>query len=188
MSSSFLSRASVVSVAQSCPTLGDPMDCSPPGFIAWCLHGVALLCSRPVGEGQETCAQQALCFFLVGARSSVHGILQASILEWTATPSSRGSSRPRDGTQVSRGASRFALLQGILPTQGWNPGLPWDQQILYQLSPQGAAQAPAEGSAAAPGHWSQCSRGLIHCCEVLFGCTVLDHGSSAYLITYLKPV
>ena len=33
--------------------------------------------------------------------SSVHGILQARILEWVAVPSSRGSSRPRDRTQVS---------------------------------------------------------------------------------------
>ena len=33
--------------------------------------------------------------------SSVHGILQARILEWVAMPSSRGSSRPRDRTQVS---------------------------------------------------------------------------------------
>ena len=33
---------------------------------------------------------------------SVHGILQARILEWVAMPSSRGSSRPRDRTQVSR--------------------------------------------------------------------------------------
>ena len=32
--------------------------------------------------------------------SSVHGILQARILEWVATPSSRGS-RPRDWTHVS---------------------------------------------------------------------------------------
>ena len=28
--------------------------------------------------------------------SSVHGILQARILEWAAIPSSRGSSRPRE--------------------------------------------------------------------------------------------
>ena len=28
--------------------------------------------------------------------SSVHGILQARILEWVATPSSKGSSQPRD--------------------------------------------------------------------------------------------
>ena len=32
--------------------------------------------------------------------SSVHGILQARIPEWVAMPSSRGSSQPRDGTQV----------------------------------------------------------------------------------------
>jgi len=29
------------------------------------------------------------------------GILQARILEWVAIPSSRGSSQPRDQTQVS---------------------------------------------------------------------------------------
>ena len=33
--------------------------------------------------------------------SSVHGILQARILEWVAKPSSRGHSRPRDQTQGS---------------------------------------------------------------------------------------
>ena len=33
--------------------------------------------------------------------SSVHGILQARILEWVAMPSSRGSSQPRDKTRVS---------------------------------------------------------------------------------------
>ena len=49
---------------QSCPTVCEPMDGSPPG-------------------------------------SSVHGILQAKILEWVAMPSSRGSSRPRDRTCTS---------------------------------------------------------------------------------------
>ena len=33
--------------------------------------------------------------------SSVHGILQAKILEWIAMPSSRGSSQPRDQTCAS---------------------------------------------------------------------------------------
>ena len=33
---------------------------------------------------------------------TVHGILQARILEWVAFPFSRGSSQPRDRTQVSR--------------------------------------------------------------------------------------
>ena len=35
------------------------------------------------------------------ARLPVHGISQARILEWVAMPSSRGSSWPRDWTQVS---------------------------------------------------------------------------------------
>ena len=39
--------------------------------------------------------------------SSVHGILQARILEWVAVPFSRGSSQPRDPTQISHNAGRF---------------------------------------------------------------------------------
>ena len=39
--------------------------------------------------------------------SSIHGILQARILEWVAISFSRGSSRPRDRTQVSRIAGRY---------------------------------------------------------------------------------
>ena len=50
--------------AQSYPTLGNLMDCSPPG-------------------------------------SSVHGILQARILEWVAVSSSRGSSPPSDRICIS---------------------------------------------------------------------------------------
>ena len=37
----------------------------------------------------------------------VHGILQARILEWVAIPFSRGSSKPKDQTQVSCIAGRF---------------------------------------------------------------------------------
>ena len=37
----------------------------------------------------------------------VHGILQAKILEWVAFSSSRGSSQPRDPTQVSYIAGRL---------------------------------------------------------------------------------
>ena len=38
---------------------------------------------------------------------TVHGILQARILEWVAFPFSRGSSQPRDQTQVSHTAGGF---------------------------------------------------------------------------------
>ena len=54
-----------VKVAQSCPTLCDPVD------------------------------------------YTVHGSLQARILEWVAFPFSRGSLQPRDRTQVSCIAGRF---------------------------------------------------------------------------------
>ena len=42
--------------------------------------------------------------------SSVHGILQARILEWVAMTFSRGSSRPRDQTWVSSIAGRFFTI------------------------------------------------------------------------------
>ena len=42
--------------------------------------------------------------------SSVHGILQARILEWVAISFSRGSSQPRDQTQVSHIAGRHFNL------------------------------------------------------------------------------
>ena len=42
--------------------------------------------------------------------SSVHGILQAKILEWVAIPFSRESSQPRDRTQVSCIAGGFFTI------------------------------------------------------------------------------
>ena len=57
--------------------------------------------------------------------SSVHGILQAILLEWVAIPFSRGSSQPWIGSH--------SLLQGIFPTQGSNPGFLHYRRILYQL-------------------------------------------------------
>ena len=54
-----------VKIAQSCPTLCNPMD------------------------------------------YTVHGVLQARILEWGVIPFSRGSSQPTDQTQVSHIAGGF---------------------------------------------------------------------------------
>ena len=42
--------------------------------------------------------------------SSVHGILQARILEWVVIPFSKGSSQTRDRTQVSCTADRFFTI------------------------------------------------------------------------------
>ena len=71
--------SALCSVAQSCPTLFDPIDCSPPG-------------------------------------SSVH----------------------RNSPGNNTGVGCHALLQGIFPTQGLNPGLSHCRWILYQLSHQGS--------------------------------------------------
>ena len=55
-----------------------------------------------------------LCYFMDcgPSGSSVHGILQARILEWVAMPFSRGSSQPRDQTLVSCIAGRFFTIWG----------------------------------------------------------------------------
>ena len=42
--------------------------------------------------------------------SSVHGILQARILEWVAIPFCKGSSQPRDQIWVACIASRFVTV------------------------------------------------------------------------------
>ena len=50
--------------------------------------------------------------------SSVHGTLQARILEWVAMPFSRGSSWPRDWTQVSCIAGEFFTIWATGETGG----------------------------------------------------------------------
>ena len=82
-------------VAQSCPTLCDPVDCSLSG-------------------------------------SSVHGIFQARVLEWTAISFSRGSSWPRNRTQVSRIAGRRFAVWATREAQ--NRGL----FLTVSLKPQSA--------------------------------------------------
>ena len=50
--------------------------------------------------------------------SSVHGILQARLLEWVAIPFFRVSSQPRDWTQVSSIAGRFFTIWATGLSQG----------------------------------------------------------------------
>ena len=83
---------------------------------------------------------------------TVHGILQARILEWVAFPFSRASSQPKDWTHVFRIAGRFfthcaiqgkpkdagvgslSLLQQIFLTQESNRSLLRCRCILYPYS------------------------------------------------------
>ena len=52
---------------------------------------------------------------------TVHGILQARILEWVAFPFSRGSSQPRDRTQVSCIAGGFFTNSAIREAREFGP-------------------------------------------------------------------
>ena len=73
---------------------------------------------------------------------TVHGILQARILEWVAIPFSKGSSQSRDwthslpaeptGQSEKTGVSSLSLLQQIFQTQELNKGHLNCRQILYQ--------------------------------------------------------
>ena len=59
----------------------------------------------------------------------VHGILQARILEWVAFPFSRGSSQPRDWTQVSCIAGGFFTNWVIRESQHPNKKLIRDSNL-----------------------------------------------------------
>ena len=139
MVSGGLNRMKVkVLVAQLCPTLCDPMDCSLPGSF---VHGilqtrilerVAILFPRGSSRPRDWTWISCIAgrFFTIRAKlvkmkvaqscptlcypveysppgSFVHGIFQARILEWVAISFSRGSSQPRDQTQVSCISGRF---------------------------------------------------------------------------------
>ena len=90
---------------------------------------------------------------------TVHGILQARILEWVAFPFSRGSFQPKDQTRSpemqvdslpaesprkpkNTGMGSLSLLQQIFLTQESNWSLLHCRQILYQLSYQGSPVEP----------------------------------------------
>ena len=53
---------------------------------------------------------------------TAHGIFQARILEWVAFPFSRGSSQPRDRTQISRIAGGFFTSWATREAQEYQNG------------------------------------------------------------------
>ena len=79
-------------------------------FLSHCLCEIHLCCESEV---KKKVAQSCPTVYDL-IDYTVHGILQARILEWVAFPFSSGSSQ-----------------------QGLNPGLPHCRQILYQLSHKG---------------------------------------------------
>ena len=70
--------------------------------------------------------------------SSVHGILQARILEWVAIPFSRGSSQPRDQTLVSCIAGRFFTVWDTRKEWRWHKirgrDISWESLIVNYIN------------------------------------------------------
>ena len=96
-------------VAQSCPTLSDPMDYSLPGSS---IHGI------------------------FQARVLEWGAIAFSIMSNSLWP--HGLYSPWNSLGQNTGVSSLSLLPGIFPTLGLNPGLPHCRWIPYWLSHKGS--------------------------------------------------
>ena len=129
-------------VAQSCPTRCNHLDCSMPGSS---VHGnsptrILEWIAMPSSRGSSQPRDQTHVFHIPGKfftisesvthsvmsavfypmncsppGYSVHGILQARILEWVAIPFSRVSSQPRNRTLVSCIADRRFTVWATQP-------------------------------------------------------------------------
>ena len=140
------------------------------GKVLWTVSSLVLMCSCPSIQTSHSismrweaciwywCEVKVTPSFLTlcdPMEYTAYGILQARILEWVAFPFSRGSSQPRDRTQVSRIAGRFFTTWATkeaqeycsgqpipspedLPDPGIEPSLLHCRQILYQLSYEGS--------------------------------------------------
>ena len=78
--------------------------------------------------------------------SSVHGSLQERVPDWAAMSSSRGSSQPRDGTQVSRITGGFLIVwatRGVLPPPLFPPLSPAVRPLVKTT--EGPQQFQASG-------------------------------------------
>ena len=83
--------------AQLCPTLSDPMDCSPPG-------------------------------------SSIHGIVQARVLEWGPLPSPIHNDKCIMACNIIQNSFTALEILCALLIHGSLPSSPW-QPVIFLLSP-----------------------------------------------------
>ena len=146
-------------VAQSCPTLCDPMDCSLPGssihgiFQARVLEWVAfafsasptyitpiifLLFRSFVLSFSATCLHMFFTFCLSYIHCPYLKVILKSCSVMSDSLRHHGLYSPGDSPGQNTGVGSLSLLQGIFPTRGLNPSLPHCRQILYQLSHKGS--------------------------------------------------
>ena len=83
-------------------------------------------CTKKLEKWNEVKVTQ-LCLTLSDPMDyTLHGILQARILEWVAFPFSKGSSQPRDWTQVSHISGRFFTSWATREAPLWSSMLQTD--------------------------------------------------------------
>ena len=74
-----------------------------------------------------------------------------------------GLHSPWNSPGWNTGVGSCSLLQGIFPTQGWNPGLPHCRRFLYQLSQKGGPRIlewvayPFSSGSSQPKNWTKVS-------------------------------
>ena len=111
-------------VAQSCPTLYNPMDCSPPG-------------SSVPGDspGKNTG---------VGCHASSRGSFNPGIEPRSPALQVNSSLPEPPGKPKNTRVGSLSLPQGIFQTQEWNRGLLHCRWILHQLTYQGSPELGAD--------------------------------------------
>ena len=121
-------------VAQSCPTLCDPMDCSPLGSS---VHGILQAMSSSRGSSQPRgwtpVSHIAGRFFTIWATREAQ-----EYLEWVASPFSRRSSWHRNRTGVSCIAGWRRQWH---PTPVLSPGRSHGRRSLVGFSPWGLEES-----------------------------------------------
>ena len=100
------------------------------GQLSPCRWQLLSLCSQAhaCAQSLQSCVILCIPMDCILPGSSLHGILQARILEWVAMPSSWGSSWPRDWTQV------YCIVGGFFTYwTTWEGNWPHTQQLDWFL-------------------------------------------------------
>ena len=127
-------------VAQSCPNLSDPMDCSLAGSSN---HGIfqARILECVASAFSSICMYITCILYMYIHIIYVYYmyIYIAQLCPTLCKPmdySPPGSPVHGIFSSKNTGVGCYFLFQGIFPTQGWNPGLPHCRQTPYHLSHQ----------------------------------------------------
>ena len=139
-------KSATCSVVQSCLTLCDLLDCSPPGSSVHRIFQARILEWLPTPGDLPYPEIELVPLACVAGRffttktpgkpksamwSESHSVVSHCL--WL-----HGLYSPWNPLGQSTGLGSLSFLQGMSPIQGWNPRLPHCRRILYQLSHQGS--------------------------------------------------